>query len=545
MNAKRTTQLVTGNWPAILVLSLVLTYLFAGHNKGLTPCDEGLAVYGADRVLHGDMPYRDFLVLYGPASFYAMAWLFKAFGISLVVEKAWLLIIACAQIILGYLTATRLTATRLTLIVPILIAITWNVPCVGPEGPIMVFTLLSLLSVLKYFSVWRVLWLIVSGVCIGVVTLLRPDQGVMVCTAALLSLSFGNRLFRAHMPKITACQAGAYLLSAVTVVALPVALWILHSVPMANLTQSFIVYPFKVYPHVRRLPFPTPIVSPLCLRHGMLLADYYSATMDRMQYHFPIIVLAAAGLSVFRIYRDRTSASVQTFGLVSGTAYLLCLLAQVSTRSDYVHVRGSVILASILLPAVASSVHGSKAFKAGVAMALILTFLPFVSMGLCSVRNMRYLDQYGFEFSIERARGICADPSFSDYQDLILYVQDNVPENEKIFVGNLRHDRIYTNESMVYFLANRQSCTYYNELDPGSATTEPVQRQIIHDIQRNNVHAIVLRAEGRSTEPNDSGKSSGVHLLDDFIRANFFAAQTFGAYSVWFRTGDAWERGSP
>jgi hypothetical protein len=33
------------------------------------PYDEGLVLFGADRVLRGDVPYRDFWTLYGPASF--------------------------------------------------------------------------------------------------------------------------------------------------------------------------------------------------------------------------------------------------------------------------------------------------------------------------------------------------------------------------------------------------------------------------------------------------------------------------------------------
>jgi len=51
--------------------------------------DEGLIVFGAQRVLEGDIPYRDFWTLYAPGQFYAVAGLFKLFGSSVLVERLW------------------------------------------------------------------------------------------------------------------------------------------------------------------------------------------------------------------------------------------------------------------------------------------------------------------------------------------------------------------------------------------------------------------------------------------------------------------------
>src|SRR5678816_3540045 len=42
--------------------------------------DEALVLVGADRVLRGDMPYRDFWSYYGPASSYLLAGLYRLFG---------------------------------------------------------------------------------------------------------------------------------------------------------------------------------------------------------------------------------------------------------------------------------------------------------------------------------------------------------------------------------------------------------------------------------------------------------------------------------
>ena len=51
--------------------------------------DEGILTYGAQQVLQGAVPYRDFGASYGPAEFYVLAFLFKVFGPSLLIERLW------------------------------------------------------------------------------------------------------------------------------------------------------------------------------------------------------------------------------------------------------------------------------------------------------------------------------------------------------------------------------------------------------------------------------------------------------------------------
>jgi hypothetical protein len=48
-----------------------------------------LAVCGAVRVLHHQLPYKDFNTGYAPAQFYTVAAVFKAFGASLLTGRIW------------------------------------------------------------------------------------------------------------------------------------------------------------------------------------------------------------------------------------------------------------------------------------------------------------------------------------------------------------------------------------------------------------------------------------------------------------------------
>src|SRR5215471_8412965 len=51
--------------------------------------DEGLILIGAQNILWGDIPYKDFWNPYGPGQFWVLATLFKFFGSSIEVERAW------------------------------------------------------------------------------------------------------------------------------------------------------------------------------------------------------------------------------------------------------------------------------------------------------------------------------------------------------------------------------------------------------------------------------------------------------------------------
>jgi hypothetical protein len=58
-------------------------------DRELAVYDEGVILTGAMRVLAGDVPHGDFYANYGPGAFYVVAALFKLFGTSAIVERAY------------------------------------------------------------------------------------------------------------------------------------------------------------------------------------------------------------------------------------------------------------------------------------------------------------------------------------------------------------------------------------------------------------------------------------------------------------------------
>ena len=72
-------------WIGLVFVGIVAQLVWMDATVGTY--DEGLVLVGADRVLRGDIPYRDFWTLYGPGSFYLLAGLFRLFGEFALVER--------------------------------------------------------------------------------------------------------------------------------------------------------------------------------------------------------------------------------------------------------------------------------------------------------------------------------------------------------------------------------------------------------------------------------------------------------------------------
>ena len=115
----------------------------------------------------------------------------------------------------------------------------------------------------------------------------------------------------------------------------------------------------------------------------------------------------------------------------------------------------------------------------------------------------------------------------------VRYIQSALLEDVPLYVGNSRHDRIFVNDALFYFLAGRKSATRYHEFDPGVATTQQVQEEIVADLERHRVPLVVISNQFEHvTEPNESGVSSNVRIVDIFLNRYYRPIVTLVHYTV-------------
>jgi hypothetical protein len=121
-----------------------------------------------------------------------------------------------------------------------------------------------------------------------------------------------------------------------------------------------------------------------------------------------------------------------------------------------------------------------------------------------------------------RGAGIYPDlPVGMQYARILRALNEVVPPGGRIFSGTPRHDVFLTNDIMLYFLAERDAATFYSCLDAGVTTTAVVQREMIRDLESADARAAIRWRIAQNDEGNEGARSSGVTLLDDYLKRRY------------------------
>ena len=115
----------------------------------------------------------------------------------------------------------------------------------------------------------------------------------------------------------------------------------------------------------------------------------------------------------------------------------------------------------------------------------------------------------------------------------IQFIQQNTSPEQRTFIGLARHDKIFANDVSAYFLTNRLPATKWHHFDPGLQTSTEIQNEIIANLEASKPQYIWIESTWDGMrEPNDSAKSSGIKILDEYIANYYQRFQTFGTISI-------------
>lgn len=516
-----------------VLVFLSLTYSLLGFNFGLDLLDEGLMMYNPMRILSGDIPYKDFFLYYPPGQYWLLAVIFKLFGSSLIVTRIISVIVNSAISIAVYLIAKRLSSWKSALIAWIM-ALLW----VNTYGSLfliplaLLFSLISCLFLIKFFTIKYVKYLFFCGLFTGITLFFRNDIG----TFTFISEGIVLFLFCLFNRQKRSLKLIAYYLFGWGIVLVPVFIYLIMLVPVSDLTFSFITFPLKLYAKFYSLPFPAIIPNPAHIFSGILsVNDYLRQVLLRMVYYFPSLVYLAGIAMVGLGLRKGLIQPEKNWSVL-----LLVLLGLMCHIHGYIRghihfLRSTFFMAIILFSFLISA--SKNFFQNNLSRLVCFIFVLAVVSVSIPEKLQQTVSSFSqpFYFSIKRAKGICWDNRGKVYEGLIKYIQTNVPENERIFVGNARHDLVFINDIMLYYLSERHSATKYHQLDPVLITKKDIQEQIISDLKKSKINYVILWQEAHHFEPNLSGKSSGLFLLDNFIRKQFVPVRQFGDYTVYKR----------
>ena len=519
--SERTSRLL---WSVLALLGLSLLLLFLCDDNKINLYDEGIILTGADRVAQGAVVHRDFYFLYGPAQLQILAWLFKIFSPSVLIEREWDALVRSAIVVLIFLIGTRVMprATGWTVAIASLIWLARFDFHGYPVFPALAAIFAGVLCLLRGFASSRsTYWLVAAGICGGVAFLFRYDMGLAVFGVESMVLAAYWLSNRSTLPFVPF----AFGFASVTV---PLAAAYVHFGILRDFVFDVFSFPARYYYSTRSLPFP----GFSALRAGPSQIGVY----------LPVVVLAASLPAIL----DRLRAGrrdCRFWATVTIFAVTAALFLKGVVRVSLLHL-GAAIVSSLVLLAMLSVgfKYLGPLVRAAVTGALFFAVVCTAVAGYGDLKSSRanlaaMMRHDGCPASADLERFGCYSLE-PPAMDAIRFLEGVTDPGDYLFVGAGRHDKIFCNDVAFYFLAGQRPATKWYQFDPGLQTDPQRQREMTAELSLHRPPYILLDSEWDNwSEPNDSAKSSGATILDDYIHAHFTPAARFGTISILRNSG--------
>jgi hypothetical protein len=540
-------------WSLVFLFSYAI--LFLGMTRRPSIFDEGIVLTAAMRVGAGQIPHRDFYILYGPAQLYLLAGLFRLFGHSIFLERLFDLF-SKALVVTSVYALTSVYCHRLIAACTSVTALFWLFSfSQWPGSPVVPVSLLNIvgsaLIVPVFLGMISTGRMFTAGTVAGLAALFRYDTGIALVVIHACALSIAVYLQGGELSsnlRRFASIIWPYLLG-FAVLTLPPLIYYFSVAPVGPLVHDMILYPARYYHRGRNLPFPGVRVH----------------TLENLGIYVPIAIaglsLYVGGAAYLRVRKNAFDSKetlkqqswlgfLVTFALLTVAMYLKGFV-RVSLFQMYLAIVPSLILIAVLF------VHRfafSLATRISIICLTCFSLLAAASTAFHQAKDL-YLGHLSVaEYVSSSVRGVtlqaeanwckrnnsltmrlCFLPENQSIQT-IEFISSHTKPDQRLYVGLIKHDRIFANDNIIYFATQRLPATKWSELDPDLENRYDIQTQMVHEFEMNSPPYIVLDSEfAMIQEPNDSSRSSGVTVLDEYIHNRYKQIETFGQMSIWQR----------
>ena len=186
-----------GIWLGVGILAMGISLAIAWINldQGWFHTDEGQLGQAAERVLHGELPHRDFDDMYTGALSYLNAFSFHLWGIDSH-SMRWMLFVWFMPFVVAiYWLMTRFVPPLVAGVLTVLAA-AWTIPMYSASMPSwynLFFATWALCALMKFLERGHKRYLLLAGLAIGI-SITFKVSGLFILAAALLLLLYRNQL---------------------------------------------------------------------------------------------------------------------------------------------------------------------------------------------------------------------------------------------------------------------------------------------------------------------------------------------------------------
>jgi len=529
--------------PHIIIFILSLLYFISFAKYGL-PYDEGYLLDGVERIMDGQVIYRDFHHTYAPGRFYLIGAAFSVAGKHILVERIVFALLQAMKCMLAFLIARKITRSNYAYLAPLLI-----LAAPGPWHKVF-FSSLGLVTVYAIMAALerdRLKAYLGAGLVAGMSAVFRQDAAgfaVMGGAAAVLVFHLKERLGMGGVIKrwvwlaAGSCAViGAVFLLFYSQGALGAMIHKITSEGMKDNMTNRIPYPplgaaggidrtylLRILP-VKALFYLPPVVYAF----SACAAVWLAIKSDRRMQYASMVCLTIVSVLAFNqaVWRSDLSHLLQSAQYVFVLIPVLLWAADKLLRQK-VHgpalaaLRAALVAAplAVVLWATASSVYAARqpdVFRRFRAEGISVGATEYVGSFLVTVGNDTALES-------ERAPVYVTPAEARFFSELKSFLDANTaPGDYVLAVPQLQ---------VVYFLFDRRNPTRYAHYRRALEPDE--ERRYIEDIERHGTEFILL------TEPSPTGRladtresfSEYAAPVRSYIMQNYTEAGRIGSVSV-------------
>ena len=411
----------------------------------------------------------------------------------------------------------------------------------APYPPTIALVLFALWSMVRFYLSGKPSWLFVAGLATGAAILFKHDVGgyTAIAISAGLLTAFIPGLRHPAAAALSPFSALLSYAAGVALVSVPVAVYfVILAGP--DMWQDLIVFPATIFHYTRGEHYPELIPRNFhddwWLRSFFRFIYYLQFTLPFLLVMLAVVYLAAT------VWRGRVVHLPIAVTFV--IAYLLHYSSahiQINTNVITMGLYGGMLGAIVYASADQKLAPGGRMLLrlSGLAFTLVLVVAYTAESSYWRLRSVPET----VTLTLPKISGLRVSPDMGEtLNTLVSFIESRVPPGEKIFVGLHRHDTVVIGDGKLYFILNRANATRQDQLHPGIVDTAKIQRQMIQDLQRNNVRYIVIRHVFDDKALDKLRKiwsvtlpESGSLELDAFIHEHYQKLESTGQYEIWGR----------
>jgi hypothetical protein len=263
-----------------LLFTLCASLYFLPFMRVLLPGDgdEGLLVYGAVRIVHGQVFARDFFEVVGPGTFYWLALFFKLFGVTFVATRICLFVTSLGTALAMYFLSRRICG-QYQILPCILLAGTYfgsSWPANSHHADSNCFALLSIACMTLWQDERKHGLLFAAGALAGATTCFLQPKGILLLVSIWLWLWMQRRREATSLSSLWAVTGGY-----ISVVGfMLVYFWSRHA--LGDLFYANVVWPSGHYSAVNVVPY----------AQGIINYDWDHFVLAKSGFHWTIVTAA-------------------------------------------------------------------------------------------------------------------------------------------------------------------------------------------------------------------------------------------------------------